>query len=75
MASQVRVGSFIYRINPEDDTQMQRRSIGSNTWSYVTNFNGYHILDMLPDANGKDILVYTDHYVYVRLHSGGVRRK
>lgn len=30
MASQVRVGTFIYRINPNNDKELQRRSYGVN---------------------------------------------
>ena len=47
MANQVRVGTFIYRINPDNDKEMQRRSIGGNSWSRVAEFNGNHILDLL----------------------------
>ena len=75
MASQVRIESFIYRINPDDDRELQRRSIGGNSWSRVTEFNGNHILDLLLAPNGKDIEVYTDRYVYVRTYSGGIRIK
>jgi hypothetical protein len=41
----------------------------------VTEFNGYHILDLLLASNGKDIEVYTDRYVYLREYSGNVRKK
>ena len=75
MASHVRIKTFIYRINPKDDREMQRCSIGSYTWSFVTRFNGYHILDLLLDENGKDILVFTDRYTYVREYSGAIRQK
>ena len=75
MANQVRVGTFIYRINPDNDKELQRRSYGSCSWSRVTEFNGNHILDLLLSANGKDIEVFTDRYVYVREYSGNVRKK
>ena len=75
MANQVRVGTFIYRINPDNDKELQRRSYGSSSWSRVTEFNGNHILDLLLSANGKDIEVFTDRYVYVREYSGNVRKK
>lgn len=76
MAQVVKVEGFIYRINPSDDRYLQRCSIGApNCWSHVTGFNGNHILDLLLDSNGKDILVYTDRYVYVRESSGCVRTK
>lgn len=47
MAQAVKVGGFIYRINPADDRQLQRATMGSNSWSRVTEFNGHHILDLL----------------------------
>lgn len=75
MASQVRVGTFIYRINPDNDKELQRRSYGGTSWSRVTEFNGNHILDLLLASNGRDIEVYTDRYVYVREYSGGIRLK
>lgn len=74
MANQVRIGTFIYRINPEDDRQLQRCSIGGTGWSRVCEFNGYHILDLLA-PNGRDIEVYTDRYVYIREYSGNIRKK
>jgi hypothetical protein len=75
MANQVRVGTFIYRINPDNDKELQRRSYGSESWSRVTEFNGNHILDLLLASNGRDIEVYTDRYVYIREYSGGIRKK
>ena len=75
MANQVRVEAFIYRINPDNDKELQRHSIGGSSWSRVTEFNGNHILDLLLASNGKDIEVYTDRYVYLREYSGNVRKK
>ncbi|WP_146739340.1 hypothetical protein [Pseudoprevotella muciniphila] len=75
MAQQVRVGTFIYRINPNNDKELQRCSYGSSSWSRVAEFNGYHILDLLLMPNGKDIEVYTDRYVYVRENSGNIRKR
>ena len=74
MANQVRVGTFIYRINPDNDKQLQRRSYGSSSWSRVAEFNGNHILDLLLASNGKDIEVYTDRYVYLREYSGNIKK-
>ena len=73
MANQVRIETFVYRINPDDDRQLQRRSIGGSSWSRVCEFNGYHILDLLA-PNGRDIEVYTDRYVYVREYSGNIKK-
>ena len=75
MASQVRIGTFIYRINPANDKELQRCTYGSSSWSRVTEFNGHHILDLLLAGNGKDIEVYTDRYVYIREYSGNIRKK
>lgn len=75
MATQVKSGGFVYRINPNDDRELQRRTFNGNSWSFVTKFNGYHILDLLLAPNGKDIEVYTDRYVYIRLYSGGIKVK
>lgn len=75
MAQTVKSGGFLYRINPNDNRQLQRCSIGANSWSRVCEFNGYHILDLLLAPNGKDIEVYTDRYVYIRDYSGGIRMK
>ncbi len=75
MAQAVKIGGFIYRINPNDDRQLQRASLGSTSWSRVTEFNGHHILDLLLASNGRDIEVYTDYGLYIREASGVVRRK
>ena len=75
MAQIVKSGGFLYRINPNDNRQMQRCSIGASSWSRVCEFNGYHILDLLLAPNGKDIEVYTDRYVYIRDYSGGIHMK
>lgn len=75
MAQQVKVGTFIYRINPQNDKELQRRSYNGCDWSKVSEFNGNHILDLLLANNGKDIEVYTDLYVYVREYSGIIRKK
>ena len=76
MAQTVKSDGFLYRINPNNDKEMQRCSIGAtNGWSRVTEFGGNHILDLLPASNGKDIEVYTDRYVYIREFSGVVRKK
>ena len=56
-------------INPDNDKEMQHRSIGGNSWSRVAGFNGYHILDLLLADNEKDIEVYTDRNVYLREYS------
>lgn len=39
MAQQVKAGSYIYRINPSNDRELQRCSIGASSWSRVCDFN------------------------------------
>ena len=73
MAQQVKAGGYIYRINPSNDRELQRCSIGAPSWSRVCDFNGNHILDLMLASNGKDIEVYTDRYVYVKMYSGARR--
>ena len=75
MAQQVKAGGYIYRINPSNDRELQRCSIGASSWSRVCAFNGNHILALMLASNGKDIEVYTDRYVYVKMYSGGIRKK
>lgn len=75
MAQSVRIGSFIYRINPSNDKELQRATLGSNGWSRVCEFGGNHILDLLLASNGKDIEVYTDRYNYIREASGNIRTR
>ena len=75
MAQAVKVGGFIYRINPADDRQLQRATMGSNSWSRVTEFNGHHILDLLLFNDAAATEIYTDYGIYIREYSGGVRRK
>lgn len=75
MAQAVKVGGFIYRINPNDDRQLQRTTMGSNSWSRVTEFNGHHILDLLLAPNGRDIEMYTDRYIYIQQYRGGMKVK
>ena len=47
MANQVRIETFIYRINPDDDRQLQRRSIGGTSW-----FMRYNCSSMRSDTDG-----------------------
>ena len=75
MAQTVKAGAFLYRINPNNDKELQRCSIGASSWSRVCDFNGNHILDLLLASNEKDIKIYTERYVYVREYSGGIRKK
>ena len=71
MAQSCKVGTYIFRINPSDDRQLQVRSIGGSSFAhYWTAPNGYHILDLMP--RGDEMVIYTDRYNYVRKRSGSI---
>ena len=71
MAQSCKVGTYIFRINPSDDRQLQVRSIGGSSFAYYwTAPNGYHILDLMP--RGDEMVIYTDRYNYVRKRSGSI---
>ena len=71
MAQSCKVGTYIFRINPSDDRQLQVRSIGGSRFAYYwTAPNGYHILDLMP--RGDEMVIYTDRYNYVRKRSGSI---
>ena len=71
MAQSCKVGTYIFRINPSDDRQLQVRSIGGFSFAYYwTAPNGYHILDLMP--RGDEMVIYTDRYNYVRKRSGSI---
>lgn len=76
MAQQVKAGSYIYRINPSNDRELQRCSIGATSWSRVCDFNGNHILDLILASNGKDIeFIPTDTSILKCIVEGFVRNK
>jgi hypothetical protein len=58
MAQQVKAGSYI-RINPSNDRELQRCSIGATSWSRVCDFNGNHILDLILASNPISIGIMT----------------
>lgn len=68
MALSVKVGSFIYRFNPSNPKELQRRSQNSSSWSFVCSCNGYEILDL--ETRGNDIIMSTDHGTYIRKEGG-----
>ena len=71
MVQSCKVGTYIFRINPSDDRQLQVRSIGGSSFAYYwTAPNGYHILDLMP--RGDEMVIYTDRYNYVRKRSGSI---
>ena len=50
MATTVKEGNFIYRINPDKPTELQRATMGSNSWSFVCGCNGAQIFDIITRA-------------------------
>lgn len=71
MAQSCKVGTYIFRINPSDNRQLQVCSIGGSSFAYYwTAPNGYHILDLMP--RGDEMGIYTDRYNYVRKRSGSI---
>lgn len=74
MARECKAGSWLFRINPSNDKELQRASIGSTSYSQVwTAPNGERILDI--NAKGDEVLIQTDRRNYVRSKSGGVSSK
>ncbi len=70
MATTVKIGSFIYRINPSNPNELQRGTDGRN-WSFVGSINnGAKILDL--SASGEDLIMSTTSGTYVRNHHGGI---
>lgn len=47
MATTVKEGNFIYHINPDKPTELQRAPMGSNSWSFVCGCNGAQIFDII----------------------------
>jgi hypothetical protein len=71
MARECKVGSWLFRINPQNEKELQRGSIGSTSYSHLWSApNGERILDILP--NGEDVDIFTDRHNYVRHKSGGI---
>lgn len=73
MATTVKEGNFIYRINPTKPTELQRATIGSNSWSFVVGCNGAQIFDIT--TRGSDIIMSTSTGIYIRSHSGIITKK
>ena len=73
MATTVKEGNFLYRINPSKPTELQKASEGSNSWSFVCGCNGAQILDL--SVKGSDIVMSTSKGTYVRSHNGSVTKK
>ena len=73
MATTVKEVNFIYRINPDKPTELQRATMGSNSWSFCCGCNGAEIFDLI--NTGSDLIMSTSMGTYVRSHSGTVTKK
>lgn len=72
MASTVKAGGYLFRINPSNPKELQRSANGSS-WSSVTGFSGAKILDL--DTKGDDVVASTDKGTFIRKKSGSVEKK
>lgn len=74
MARECKAGSWLFRINPKNEKELQRAPVGSTSYSQVWSApNGERILDI--NAKGDEVLIQTDRHNYIRSKSGGVSLK
>lgn len=74
MARECKAGSWLFRINPSNDKELQKASLGSSSYSHIWSApNGERILDIM--AKGDEVLIQTDRRNYIRSKSGGVTPK
>ena len=74
MARECKAGSWLFRINPSNDRELQRASMGSTSYSHIWSApNGERILDINP--KGEDVVISTTRHTYVRCKSGNVNLK
>ncbi len=74
MAQVVKAGEYLYRINPSNDRELQRVSMGSSSYNLIWSApNGEHILDII--AKGDEVFISTTRHTYVRSKSGGINLK
>jgi len=72
MARECKAGSWLFRINPSNDKELQKASIGSSSYSHLWSApNGERILDI--NAKGEDVEISTDRRTYLRTKSGNVK--
>ena len=75
MARECKAGNWLFRIDPKDEKEFQRATIGSTSFSlYWTAPNGERIINLVPNGNGE-IIIETDRHTYVLGKHGGVTRK
>ena len=74
MARECKAGSWLFRINPSNDKELQYHGMGSSNYYHLwTAPNGERILDI--NAMGEYVVIRTDRYTYVRKTSGNINRK
>lgn len=74
MARECKAGTWLFRINPSNDKELQKASLGSTSYSHIWSApNGERILDI--SSRGEEVLINTDRHNYVRSKSGGVFQK
>ena len=74
MARECKAGSWLFRINPKNEKELQRAPVDSTSYSQVWSApNGERILDI--NAKGDEVLIQTDRHNYIRSKSGGVSLK
>ena len=74
MARECKAGNWLFRINPSNDKELQKASLGSSRYSHIWSApNGERILDII--AKGDEVLIQTDRRNYIRSKSGGVSPK
>lgn len=72
MAQECRIGTWLFRIDPSNNTRLQRGNTGSTSYSHLWAApNGERILDLA--TRGNDLVIETDRRTYVRNSSGNIR--
>lgn len=72
MAQECRIGTWLFRIDPSNSARLQRRNMGSTSYSHLWDApNGERILDLM--TRGSDLIIETDRRTYIRNNSGGIR--
>jgi len=72
MARECKAGNWLFRINPSNDKELQKASMGSSSYSHLWSApNGERILDI--NAKGEDVEISTDRHSYLRTKSGNIK--
>lgn len=68
MAKECRTGAWLFRINPSNDRQLQRATVGGGFSLLWTAPNGERIIDIY--TFDDNVLIDTDRHDYIRYKSG-----